>query len=101
MAGAAPVKGANLPISPHGAATGVTNLIELIRTNNPVLISWASAVLKAQGIESFVLDAHTSVLEGTASAIPRRLMVIDEDADRARAIIEAEGQGKELRPEKR
>jgi len=83
------------------SAYGITIVIELIRTNDPVLISWATAVLKEQGIESFVLDAHTSVLEGTAGAIPRRLMVIDEDAPRARAIIEAEGEGKELRPEKR
>ena len=76
-------------------------MIELIRSNDVVLLSWAGAVLKEQGIESFVLDAHTSILEGTAGAIPRRLMVIDDDADRARAIIEAEGEGKELRPAKR
>jgi Putative prokaryotic signal transducing protein len=82
------------------SAHEVAPVIELLRTNNPVLISWASALLKEQGIESFVLDAHTSVLEGTASAIPRRLMVTDEDAPRARAILEAEGAGKELRPEK-
>jgi len=98
MVRAPPVKGqAANGTSRLGDATLV---IELIRTNDPVLLSWAGAVLKDQGIESFVLDAHTSVLEGTAGAIPRRLMVIDEDAPRARAIIEAEGEGKELRPEK-
>jgi len=76
-------------------------MIELIRTNDIVLLSWAAAVLKEKGIESFVLDGHTSVLEGTAGAIPRRLMVIDEDAEKARSLIEAEGEGKQLRPEKR
>jgi len=70
---------------------------EIMRTNDPVVISWMISVLAEQGIEAFVLDAHTSVLEGTAGAIPRRLMVIDEDLDPAREAIEAAGGGKELR----
>ncbi|MCZ6861063.1 MAG: DUF2007 domain-containing protein [Alphaproteobacteria bacterium] len=69
---------------------------EIVRTNDPVVISWMISVLAEQGIEAFVLDAHTSVLEGTAGAIPRRLMVIDEDLASARAVIEAAGGGKEL-----
>ncbi len=70
---------------------------EIVRTNDPVVISWMISVLAEQGIEAIVLDAHTSVLEGTAGAIPRRLMVIDEDLAGARAAIEAAGGGKELR----
>jgi hypothetical protein len=70
---------------------------EIARTNDPVVISWMISVLAEQGIEAIVLDAHTSVLEGTAGAIPRRLMVIDEDLASARATIEAAGGGKELR----
>ena len=70
---------------------------EIVRTNDPVVISWLISVLADEGIEAFVLDAHTSVLEGTAGAIPRRLMVIDEDLANARAVIEAAGGGKELR----
>jgi Putative prokaryotic signal transducing protein len=70
---------------------------EIVRTNDPVVISWMISVLAEQGIEAFVLDAHTSVLEGTAGAIPRRLMVIDEDLANARTAIEAAGGGKELR----
>lgn len=70
---------------------------EIVRTNDPVVISWLISVLADHGIETFVLDAHTSVLEGTAGAIPRRLMVIDEDHASARAAIEAAGGGKELR----
>jgi len=70
---------------------------EIARTNDPVVISWMISVLAGQGIEAFVLDTHTSVLEGTAGAIPRRLMVIDEDLANARAAIEEAGGGKELR----
>ncbi|MHA1536954.1 MAG: putative signal transducing protein [Alphaproteobacteria bacterium] len=69
---------------------------EIARTNDPVVISWMIAVLAEKGIEAFVLDMHTSVLEGTAGAIPRRLMVIDEDLVAARTAIEAAGGGKEL-----
>ncbi len=72
---------------------------EIVRANDPVLISWMISVLAEQGIEAFVLDAHTSVLEGTAGAIPRRLMVVDEDLEPARVAIEAAGGGKELRGE--
>ncbi|MBM3485320.1 MAG: DUF2007 domain-containing protein [Alphaproteobacteria bacterium] len=66
---------------------------ELVRTNDPALISFLVALLRSEGIESFVLDAHTSVLEGSAGAIPRRLMVIDDDADRARQIVTEAGEG--------
>ncbi len=60
---------------------------ELIRSNDPVLLSWLSAALAEAGIDSVVLDAHTSVLEGSAGAIPRRLMVIDDDLSQAQRIL--------------
>ena len=63
---------------------------ELLRTNDIVKLSWLTALLEDAGIEALVLDSHTSVLEGSALAIPRRLAVIDEDYARARrALIEA------------
>ena len=62
---------------------------ELFRTNDPVLISWAEALLAGEGIDIFVLDANMSVLEGSANAIPRRLMVGDGDFRAARALIDA------------
>ncbi|MDA0240098.1 MAG: DUF2007 domain-containing protein [Proteobacteria bacterium] len=61
---------------------------ELLRTNNPVLISWLQALLSDSNIDCIVLDAHTSVLEGSAGAIPRRVMVVDEDLERAKRIVE-------------
>lgn len=61
---------------------------ELVRSNNPVLLSWLTAALAEAGIEAVLLDAHTSILEGSAGAIPRRLMVIDEDYPRAREILD-------------
>jgi len=46
--------------------------------------------LRDGGIESFILDQYMSVLEGSASAIPRRLMVRDEDAERAKCGVVSE-----------
>ena len=60
---------------------------ELIRANDPVLLSWVVATLADEGIEAIVFDTHTSVLEGSVAAIPRRVMVLEEDHSRARRIL--------------
>ena len=59
---------------------------EVLRTNDLVLLSYASHVLAEAGIEAVVFDAHMSAVEGSIGAFPRRLMVQDED--RARALRE-------------
>ena len=69
---------------------------ELLRTNELVFLSWAEAMLRAEGIESFVLDSHTSVLEGSTYAIRRRMMVADEDYDRARRLMIDTGEERRL-----
>ena len=66
-------------------------MIELLRTNDPVLISWLRALLADDGIEAIVLDSHMSVMEGSISAIPRRVVVRDEHALRARRLLDAAG----------
>ncbi len=70
--------------------------MELLRTNDPVLLTWLAALLRDQGVESVVFDTHTSVLEGSANAIPRRMMVIDDDYDAARRILIEAGEGNAL-----
>lgn len=60
---------------------------ELVRTNDAVRLSWLQAVLAEAGIESLVLDSHTSIVEGSIGAIPRRLMVADADHPRASAAL--------------
>ena len=62
---------------------------ELLRTNNIVRLSWAQVRLREAGIESLVLDQHTSLVEGSIGAIPRRLMVAESDHRRASALIAA------------
>lgn len=65
---------------------------EVLRSTDPVKISWIKALLKDAGIEALELDAHTSILEGSAVAIPRRLAVADEDFEAARRTLEAAGE---------
>ena len=60
---------------------------ELLRTNNIVRLSWLQALLADAGIGSVVLDQHTSLVEGSIGAIPRRLMVAERDHPRARSLI--------------
>ena len=66
-------------------------MIELLRTNDPVLISFVQATLADAGIEAVVLDTHASILEGSASAIPRRIMIMDEDLETAKQILKTRG----------
>jgi hypothetical protein len=66
-------------------------MVELFRSNNPVLLSWSLALLKDAAIEAVVLDGHMSVLEGSVGALPRRLMVAEADAVQARRILEEAG----------
>ena len=69
---------------------------ELLRTNNAVFLSWVTAVLRAEGIDPIVLDAHAAAVEGSIGAIQRRVMVTDEHHARARRIVEDAGEGARL-----
>jgi hypothetical protein len=60
---------------------------EVLKTNNPVDLSYAEAVLKDAGIESVVFDAHMSVMDGSMVILPRRLMVADADGARAKTLV--------------
>jgi hypothetical protein len=65
---------------------------ELLRTNDPVRLSFVEALLSAAGIESVVLDQHTSIIEGSIGAIQRRIMVEDRDHGRARRLLSEAGE---------
>ena len=60
---------------------------ELLRTNDPTVIAYATALLEGEGIASFAMDVHMSVLEGSIGILPRRLMVADRDLFLARAVM--------------
>jgi hypothetical protein len=69
-------------------------MIELIKTSNPVRMSFLRAVLKDAGIESAVFDQGAGTLWGTA--ITARLMVDEDDLAQARRVVaDAEKGGSE------
>ncbi|MCC6890068.1 MAG: DUF2007 domain-containing protein [Hyphomicrobiales bacterium] len=70
---------------------------EIVRTNDPVLISAIEALLKGAHISYGVFDQNMSVLEGSIGMLPRRLMVDEDDVAAARQLLREAGLGHELR----
>ena len=60
---------------------------EVLRTNDPVKLSYAEHLLTEAGIEYFVADRHISAVEGNIGAFPRRLMVKADHKARADAAL--------------
>lgn len=60
---------------------------ELLRSTDPTVIAFAQALLAGEGIATFDMDVHMSVLDGSLGILPRRLMVADRDLFMARAIL--------------
>jgi len=77
------------------------DLRELVRTNDPVLVSAIEALFKGANIPHMVLDRNMSVLEGSLGILPRRILVEEEDAARARRLLTDAGLAHELRPDAR
>ncbi len=67
-------------------------MVELLRTNDPVRLSWLQALLADARIEAIVLDTHASVVQGSIGAIQRRLMVADDDLVLARRVLDSAGE---------
>jgi hypothetical protein len=62
-------------------------MIELLRSNDPVLISFADSLLKEAGIEHAIVDQNMSVIEGSLGILPRRILVARSLHESARKIM--------------
>ncbi len=60
---------------------------ELLSSNDLVYLSYVTHLLSANGVDHVLLDAYTSAIEGSIGAIPRRLMVDEDDIAQARRIL--------------
>lgn len=67
----------------------------LIKTTNPVTLSFAEAVLRDAEIQHFVMDQHMSILE-PGIMIPKRLMVLPDNLEDARRALRDAELGHEL-----
>ena len=59
-------------------------MVELYRTNDPVLLSWMQARLAALEVPVLVFDGHASATDGAIAAVQRRIMVDEADLVLAR-----------------
>jgi hypothetical protein len=60
---------------------------ELLRSTDPTVIAFATALLNGEGIDWFELDVNMSVLEGGIGIFPRRIMVREADHFVATAVM--------------
>ncbi len=72
-------------------------MIELLRTNDLVLISRIEALLAEHEIDVFVADQYMSAMEGSLGFLPRRILIDEDDLSRARLAMHAVGLLDELR----
>lgn len=62
---------------------------EVLRTNDPVRLSYAVSLLEDAGLQAFVMDAHMASMEGGISAFQRRVMVADAEEVHAKEALKA------------
>jgi hypothetical protein len=71
-------------------------VVEILRTNDLVLISLIEAILQEEGIAFFIADRHMSAIEGSLGFLPRRILVDSDDVKGARRALINAGLGNEL-----
>ena len=76
--------------------TGASAVVDILRTNDPVLLSFARSVLEDADIAAFVADQFTAGIEGSIGAFPRRLSVPADDVGRARTALANAGLAADL-----
>ncbi|MCB0907109.1 MAG: DUF2007 domain-containing protein [Nocardioidaceae bacterium] len=64
-----------------------TGMVEVARSNDPVLISFIQALLQDEGIDAVVADQNMAVIEGTIAVWRRRVLVAADHEDRARGVL--------------
>jgi len=72
-------------------------MIELVRTNDAVVISFVESLMRDAGIAFFVADQNMSILEGSIGLLQKRVMVDADKADVARRILKDAGIENEIR----
>lgn len=71
-------------------------MIELLRTNDLVLLSVIEAILTSERVDFFLADQHMSTLEGSTGFMQRRVLVPADVVERARRLLRDAGLGREL-----
>jgi Putative prokaryotic signal transducing protein len=62
-------------------------MLELVRTNDPVLLSFLESLMKEAGIHYMIADQSMSILDGSLGMLPRRFLVDSDAFEAARRIV--------------
>ncbi|AUR22831.1 Domain protein of unknown function [Phaeobacter piscinae] len=60
---------------------------ELLRSTDPTIMAFATALLEGEDIDCFQMDVNMSILEGGTGIFPRRLMVRSDDHAAAERVM--------------
>lgn len=71
-------------------------MVELMRTNDAVLISFVESLMRDAGIAVLVADQNMSILDGSIGILPRRVLVDEAAIDEARRILSDAGIAHEI-----
>lgn len=66
-------------------------MIELVRSNDSVLISFVTSLLTDAGIEHSTTDSHMSVIDGSIGAVTSRVLVAESQLAEARGLLDEAG----------
>lgn len=62
-------------------------MVELLRSNDPVLISFTASLLADAKIPHTVADSHMSVIDGSINAVTNRVLVAEDRLAAARELL--------------
>lgn len=68
----------------------------ILKTTDPLLVSYVIDLLGQEGIKAFEFDQNISIVEGSIGIFPRRVMVVDEEYGEALEILRGAGLSDEI-----
>ena len=64
---------------------------DLLRSNEPVLVSFVCSLLQQAGIDYSLLDRNMSIMEGSLGVLPQRIVVAEKAYDEAVTLLRDAG----------
>jgi putative signal transducing protein len=71
-------------------------MVELLRSNDPVVLSFADAVLRDADVPHQVVDQDLGRIEGSIGAIQARVLVAEDRVEDARRVLTDAGLADQL-----
>lgn len=61
---------------------------EILRSNDPVLINFVVVLLRDASLSPQLVDEHVSAIEGSIGALPRRVLIADDELPQAKRVMQ-------------